>query len=103
MSSETEKTVRVRVAVLIDSDGEYSAVGSSRFEPGTDREMLDQLLDEHENVGNGLRGGALEHVKFLEIDLPLPSSRPVNLEAQPESRRHPPTAVSDGPPLREED
>ena len=103
MISKPQKTetVKVRVAVLIDADGEYSALGSSRFAPGASRELLELLEDEHQNVsGNGYH---LRHVKFLEIELPLPDARPVNLEAQPPSERHPATGVSDGPVLRKGD
>ena len=99
--SDAPKTVKVRVAVLIDADGEYSALGSSRFDAGVSQELLEMLEDEHQNVSG--HGYYLRHVKFLEIELPLPDTRPTNLEAQPEDRRHPATGVTDGPVLPEGD
>ena len=99
--SKSSQTVRVRVAVLIDSEGAYSAFGGSRFEPtGAPQDLLEILEDEHENVRSH---NVLSHVKFLEIDLPVPDARAMNLEAQSEQQEHPSMVVSDGPVLPEGD
>lgn len=94
------KTVRVRVGVLIDADGEYTAMGSSSFEPGVSQHLLEQLEDEHQQVSRA--GYGLCHVKFLEIDMPIPNAHPINLEAQPLEEHLAATTLTDGPVLREE-
>jgi len=98
--SDEPKTVRVRVAVVIDSDGAYVATGSSGFSLNETHALVEHALDAYEQeVGNN----RLQHVKFLEIALPLPDTRPINLEARPPDDERPATILTSGPVLREGD
>lgn len=79
----TESDTRVRIAVVIDVDGRYSAFGDSELRHASPREQDDHLVREAvQHYENVVGSHDLRHVQFLEITLPTPSTRPVNLEAR---------------------
>lgn len=70
--SEERKTVRVRVAVIVDGMGRWSAVGASSL---GDRDAVGACYAE--DLTDPLR----EH--FIEATLPLPSAPTVEAEVKP--------------------
>jgi len=72
---EPPQQVRVRIAVIIDVEGNYSAFGGTRYDDTDAIQIARDELDNHSTEHN-------RHIKFLEITLEGPSTLPVNLEAQ---------------------
>lgn len=76
------QTTRVRIAVIIDDEGHYVAYGTSQYrragQPAQDEHNLECLEEEFGGFSNQRN----THIKFLEIDLPVPSFEPVNIEAK---------------------
>jgi len=80
----SEKETHVRIAVVIDRDGRYSAFGDSEGVTWAPRDRDDELAagavrHYEKSVGSAV----IRHLQFVEIALPTPSTAPVNLEAQP--------------------
>ena len=80
----SENEARIRIAVVIDRDGLYSAFGHSEGRTWAPRDRDEDLAERaikhyEDKVGSDV----IRHLQFLEITLPTPNTAPVNLEAQP--------------------
>jgi hypothetical protein len=80
MTSE-ERTVRVRVAVVVEEDGSWGASGWDRREAMTQSGHDSGIIQEARSslIGSTQR----QQVVFLEADLPLPTAPTVEAEVKP--------------------
>ena len=73
MTAGEPRTVRVKIAVCIDSEGRYAAYGISRDDQYGNAENAQEDLD---NISHD----HLRHFRFLEVDLPVPDDNPVTVD-----------------------
>ncbi len=72
---ESKKTVRVRIAVAMDSEGHYYATG---FDESRDDDIRDAVMSE-------FYGGdeAPYSIRYIEADIPLPEPTTIEGEVKP--------------------
>lgn len=91
------ESTRVRIAVIIDDEGHYAAYGTSQYVHSSQEAQDEHNLECLNEEFSGFSDQRNTHIKFLEIDLPVPSFEPVNVEAQQDYK--PPPSIQ----LREPD
>lgn len=86
------KTTHVKIAVLIDGDGNYAVAGNS--DCGRDDESRMELARE---TFEYMTSSGLQHWKFLELDLPIPDTTPINVEVAVETTEPVQVKLGDSP------
>lgn len=88
------ESVKVRIAVVLDDEGKYLAYGTNGDNTDQDRQdqySIERMYEEFENYSNSRN----THIKFLEINLPVPHTDAVNIEAMPDNSPRPGIRLSE--------